>query len=162
MSKNKNIKKEEEEESREVVIEDTKGKKCTRTFEELKNIDLVVGAMYKIEPTLRETRFGYGYKRFADKHYYKLNKEYLQKLVDIRIDNALTDEVTKELIIDNNPNSRGFKYGKEGFKALIKAERALEESWDNQVVEIEPYIIKKEDLPKLTDVQKDLFKGILI
>lgn len=140
----------------------TKIEKITRTFKELKEIDVMIGRMYKEDTELRDGKFGYGYKRFAEKNFYPKNKEYFQELSDVRIDNALVDEKTKALLIDSNPLSRGFQYDKEGLKALMKAERVLEDKWDNKVVEIEPYIVKKEDLPKLTEVQKEALKGVLI
>src|SRR3990167_5815263 len=117
-------------------------------FKKLKEIDSVVANLYTKIPTLQEGKFGYGYKRFYEKNLAPTQKEYIQELQDARIDNALVDEKTKALLKDPDPRSRGFQYTKEGLKALVKAERELDQKYDEKEIEIEPYIIK--DLPELT------------
>lgn len=134
-----------------------------KTFKDLLEIDGMVGLMYKKNPILKDTKFGYGYKRFYIKNIEKIKEEFTNELTDLRIDNALVDEKTKALLSDPNPNSRGFQYSKEGLKALIKAENELEDKWDLKEVEVEPYFIKREFFPEnLTDDQFEVFTGVLL
>lgn len=131
-----------------------------KTFKELSEIDSVMASIYEKNPEYKDGKFGYAYKRFAEKNWYPVLKEYQNEILDIRIDNALTDEKTKAIL--TTEKGRGFEFDKEGLKAVLKAERELEKKWDIKEFEVEPYICKKENLIELTDEQKDLLKGILI
>ncbi len=132
-----------------------------KTFKELSELDNMIAVMYAGDENLKNTKFGYAYKRFAEKNYYSVLKEYNEKLVDIRIDHALTDEVTKALLTTDK--GRGFEYDKEGLKATIKEESKLEKEWDVKEFEVEPFFCKAEFLPKeLTDEQEEMLDGILI
>ncbi len=131
-----------------------------KTYKELSKLDMVVVQMYIKSPELKDTKFGYGYKRFYEKNLKSVFHEYFVHLSDVRIDNALIDERTKAII--TTEGGRGFEYSREGLKAVIRAEKTLEEEWGLKEFEVEPYIIKSEDMPKLTDEQSELMKGILI
>lgn len=132
-----------------------------KTFKELMEIDEFIGTLYTEKPELKNSKFGYSYKRFAEKNFYPLLKKFREELLDIRIDNALEDEKTKEIIADDL-NPRGYKYNKEGLKKLVIAERILEEEWFNKEIKVEPYICKKENLPELNIIEKEMLLGVLI
>lgn len=131
-----------------------------KTFNELNEIDLVIGELYSKNPTLRDTKFGYAYKRFAENNYIPLYKEMIEAKNNARIDNALEDEKTKEILLDP-ASQRGFKYSKEGLKSVIKAEKQIQELFDVKEIEIKPFI--SSFIPEeITDEQKELLTGILI
>lgn len=132
-----------------------------KTFKELIEIDNEVGVMYKNNLELEGTKFGYNYKRFAEKNVYPIRKEYEEKLIDLRIEYAREDEVTKKIVKDPT-DQRGFEYTKEGFKTLIAAERKLQNNWEVREIEVEPRICSIENIPDLTDKQKELFEGVII
>lgn len=135
----------------------------TKTFKELGELDGLIGALYTEKPELKDTKFGYAYKRFAEKWFYPVYKEYQEALTDLRVDNALIDETTKAILTDNTQHGRGFKYSKDGFKTLLKAERELVKKWDAKEVECEPFFVAPENLPEdLSDEQIEAFKGILV
>lgn len=129
-----------------------------KTFKELQEIDSLVGAIYQKHPELKESKFGYAYKRYSAKTYEPVVKDFRDELEGIRIDNAMEDETTKEIMADRT-NSRGFKYSKEGLKAVIAAEKKLIEKFDAKEVEIIPFItanipeeISAEDKEALTGI----------
>lgn len=132
-----------------------------KTFKELQEVDALMGELYRANPELKNTRFGYAYKRFADKNYTPLIKEFQHEINDARIDQALEDPVTKEIKTDP-VSPRGFKYSKEGLKQVIKLEHTIIEKWDNKEVEIVPHICQKESLPELNEEQMEILVGILI
>lgn len=134
-----------------------------KTFKELSEIDGIVGGLYQKNPTLRDTKFGYAYKRFSEKNIAPTVKLYSDVLNDIRIDNALTDETTHALLIDKE-STRGFKYSKEGLKSVIKEERNLQEKFDVKEIDVEPFIstFVPADLSNLSNEQKELLTGLLL
>ena len=97
-------------------------KKATITikFERLQKVDLIYGSLLK-EESFENTKLGYAFKRFVDKNK-QFFVDYNEALHEVRIDNALTDEKTKALIIDNS-TGRGYAYGKEELKKLLKEEK---------------------------------------
>ena len=131
-----------------------------KTYKELNELDSVVAEMYIKNPDLKNGKFGYAYKRFYEKNLKTPFMDYFQALSDIRIDNALVDEKTKALLTTDK--GRGFEYSKEGLKEVIKAEKKLEIEWFKKDIEVEPYIIKEENLPELNEEQIELMTGILI
>ena len=133
----------------------------TRTFKELMTIDSMIASLYREDKELEKTKFGYAYKRFADKNLKLVFKEYQDELGIIRIDNALEDEKTKEVLIDDRPHGRGFKYSKEGLKNLIKEEYSLLETYEEKIIEVQPYVSTYEpkNLPEDISIA---FKGLLI
>lgn len=134
-----------------------------KTFKDLIIIDGMIALVYQENPALKMSKFGYAYNKFAEKNYYPKLKEFQQALADIRINYALEDKETKEVLMDDvKKNPRGYKYDREGLKKVIKAEDALSMEWDEKEVKIEPYFCKKENLPKLSEGQKELLKGTII
>lgn len=131
----------------------------TKTFKDLLDFNEVVNELYKKTPEMPNTKFGYALKRFTDKNIVPAFKEYGEKMADIRIENALTDEKTKAVILDANP--RGFAYSKEGLQAVVKAERELEKSFETKEFTIEPYI-SSEAPESLTQEQVEIFTGLVI
>ncbi|MEK6882279.1 MAG: hypothetical protein AABY22_21855 [Nanoarchaeota archaeon] len=131
-----------------------------KTFKKLREIDFVIGELYRANDSLRNTKFGYAYKRFVEKNYKPLFSELQEKVSIIRIDNALEDEKTKEILIDNNPLSRGYKYSREGLKKCIEQENKIVKEYDVKEVDVEPFI--SSFVPKLTEEQEDTLKGFLI
>jgi hypothetical protein len=132
----------------------------TKTFKDLQEIDSLVGSLYKKNPTLEHSKFGYAYKRFSDKNYLPMVKDFQEELGNVRIDNALEDEKTKEILIDRM-NVRGYKYSKEGLKKVILEEKAIIEKFDLKGIEIVPFISKvvPEDL---TEDQSEMLKGVVL
>ena len=131
-----------------------------KTFKELQEIDLIVGGIYHRKPELRNTKFGYAYKRFVKKNYQPLVDEYQLELQDVRIENAMVDEKTKEILIDRL-NPRGYKYSKEGLKQVIKDENQISNKFDLKETEIEPFLSSY--IPEdLTEEETEILTGIVI
>lgn len=135
----------------------------TKTFKELQEADVVVAGLYQKNPDLKNSKFGYAWKRFTDKNYLPLVREFNEDLAGIRVDHALEDPNTKEILIDRM-NVRGFKYSKEGLKAVMKAEKALEEKHNAKEVEITPHITTAipEEVEALAEEQKELLTGLVL
>lgn len=133
-----------------------------KTFKQLQEIDQVVGGLYAKNPELRETKFGYSYKRFSDKNYMPVVRDYQESLGDIRADAALTDKDTGALLLDKE-NPRGYKFDSKGDKKIRQAERKLTEEWDEKEFDITPFYVKVEDLPKnMNEFQTEVLMGSLI
>jgi hypothetical protein len=130
-----------------------------RTFKQLKDIDNLVGSLYTKDDKLQDTKFGYAYKRFTDKNVTEIYKKFQRTLLDVRIDNALEDEKTKEVLIDNM-NVRGFKYSKVGLKKVVEDEDRVTKEFEAQEIDVEPYISSY--IPELTEEEVDLLDGLLI
>lgn len=131
-----------------------------KTFKELKELDSIVGSMYSKEPTLKDTKFGYHYKRICEKFYIPVVNEYNNAINDARLDFAMEIESTKEVLMDTQ-SVRGYKYTKEGLKNIIKKERELQEEWNKKEIEVEPFI--SSHVPEnLSEEEKEALTGILI
>lgn len=129
-------------------------------FRKLRDIDSAVGDLYRTTPTLKNSKFGYAYKRFAEKNYEKVLRGFQEAINDVRIDHALADEKTKEILLDHS-NLRGYKYSKEGLKQVAKEENRVVDEWNEKEIEIEPHI--STEVPEgLTEEMYDIFAGILI
>jgi hypothetical protein len=135
-----------------------------KKFKELEALDMVMGHLYREDDKLQYSKFGYAYKRFADKAYYPIYKEYVNNLAQIRIDNALEDPVTHEILrTPREEGGRGYRYSKEGTKAVMQAEEELETSWAEKEFEVEPYFAPVDSIP--TDLAEEhiaLMKGLII
>lgn len=131
-----------------------------KTFKELTKIDQEIATLYSLNPKLKDTKFGYTYSRFYDQNYEPTLKEFRKLLVDIRIDHALENPDTKEII--TKPNTiRGFAYSKDGLKKVIKAEERIESEFDLKEIEIKPFI--SPFIPsELNEQQKELFNSLII
>lgn len=132
-----------------------------KTFKELQEVDILVGALYEKNPGLKDSKFGYSYKRFVEKNYVTHLREFQHEINDVRIDNAMEDPKTKEVLRDPTDN-RGFKYTKEGLKKVIEQENEIIARWDVKEIEVEPYNCPVESLPTLTEGQVELLIGVLI
>lgn len=132
----------------------------SKTFKDLQDIDQVVGALYQKFPTIKETKFGYAYKRYVDKNYAPLVRDFNEELSALRVDHALEDPNTKEVLIDRM-NPRGYKYNKANLKQLMYDEKKLAEKWDAKEVEVKPFIsVFVPDELSAEDVE--LLRGVVI
>ena len=129
------------------------------TFKQLQEIDQMMGELYQTKPNLKESKLGYAYKRFSDKNYLPVVRNFQDELSIVRIENALEDPITKEILSDKT-NVRGYKYSKAGLKECILAEKRIIDEWDTKELEIKPFYTK--DIPEgLTEEQIILLKGVL-
>ena len=132
----------------------------TKTFKELQEVDMMVGGLYQKTPTLKESKFGYAYKRFTDKNYMPYVKDFNEELGALRVQHALEDPNTKEVIIDRM-NPRGFKYSKAELILLMAEERKLAEKWDEKEITIIPYLSKL--IPEdLEEEQREMLDGLVL
>ncbi len=131
-----------------------------KTFEELTEVDQIIGQLYAKKPDLKNTKFGYAYDKF-----YKLNIKPVadrmrDEILDVRVENAMEDKTTKQILADKT-SFRGFLYTKAGLRDVIKAEREIEERYSNEEVEVQPYFSSY--IPEeLEDYQKELLLGLII
>jgi MFS superfamily sulfate permease-like transporter len=94
-----------------------------KKFKELQEVDGLVAGLYAKDKKLQNSKFGYAYKKFSDKFYFPVVKELQERIQDVRVDNAMEDKNTKEILVDKE-NVRGYKYTKEGLLKCMKEERA--------------------------------------
>jgi len=133
-----------------------------KTFKELKEVDQIVGGMYQTNPELKNNKFGYAYKRFSDKNLWPMVKEYSEAMTKARIEHAMVDEKTGEIITTGQ--GRGFKYTKKGLLAVMDAEKAIEAEYDAKEIEIEPYFIKdlSDSTYVLSEQQREALTGLIL
>ncbi len=138
-----------------------KEKTIKMTFKQMREFNQTWKSLVEATPILLFTKFGYAVKGFMEKNIIPVFTEYNSLLVMIRIEHALENPTTKAVLIkQDGPNGRGFEYGKEGLKAVIKAETDLEKEWDIKEYKVEPMICK--DLPRLNKDEKEVFAGYVI
>lgn len=130
-----------------------------KTFKELNEIDDIMGQIYAKNPELKNTKFAYAYKRFTDKNFVPLLTEFQKMQNYIRIDNALEDPQTKQILEDLS-NPRKYKYSKEGLKKCIEQEIDLLSEFNVKEVEIETFISSY--IPTLTEYEKEILQGTII
>ncbi len=128
-----------------------------KTFKQLLEIDEVVTELYKKTPELKDTKFGYAYKRFFEKNTNPLFKKFKENMADLSVEHALESKETKEILTDDKGN---YKYSKEGKMALTKAQRKFNDEIESEEIEIEPYISPY--IPALTDEQFEALEGTLV
>ena len=107
--------------------------------------DRLVAQLYQIDPKLVNTKFGYAWKRFFEKNIQPTMTELNEKIEDLRIDNALTDKTTGEILY-TQPDSRGakeYKFNKDGLKKLTEQARALAKEFEDKEIDVQPYICKE-------------------
>lgn len=132
----------------------------TKTFKQLQEADNVVGEMYAKNPDVKNTKFGYAWKKFAEKNYSPIIKELNEKLADNRLENALEDPNTKEILYANAERTE-YRFSKEGLKKLITSNRAILEEYSNREFEITPFFSTY--IPEdLTDEQREVLTGLVI
>ena len=132
-----------------------------KTFKQIKEADQVVGQLYQATPGLMDSKFGYAWKRFTENNYLPTLKKLQEEVNDARIDNAMEDPITREVLRDQT-NPRGFKYTKDGLKAVIKKENEINNQYDLVEIEVESHIVIEKNLPKLNDEQRDALVGMVI
>src|SRR5258708_5668304 len=110
-----------------------------KTFRELQDLDQLVGGLYARVPTVKDTKFGYAYKRFVEKNYIPTLKDFQEEIATVRVEFALEDDKTKEILIDR-ANPRGYKYSKAGTKQVMFEEKKVMDKWDTFEIEIKPFI----------------------
>ena len=132
-------------------------KSMQKTYLELMQVDELVGRLYAKDAKLRDGKFGYAWKRFVDKNIAPVMSELNDRLMDNKVENALTDPTTKELLYTADKN---FKYSKEGMKVLLDANRKLLKEFEGRQIEIKPFYVA--DLPELLEEEKELLKGLII
>lgn len=130
-----------------------------KTFEQILEIDAVVGQLYKKEPTLKDSKFGYAYNKFYKKNIEKPMEEFKELMQDNYIDFALEDEKTKQIIRDEKSNT-GYAYTKEQLKAMLKKEKEITEKFMAKEFEVEPYISAL--VPEMTEEQKEILTGSIL
>ena len=133
------------------------------TFKDMKRFNAMWNNYKKYNPDVEQTKLGYAFKKFFVKSIEPVFEEYNLLLSVIRVENALEDEKTKAVLTKNDTmiGGRGFEYSKDGLKAVMKAEVALDDEWDPKEFTVEPFITK--DVPKkLTEEEQETFKGFII
>lgn len=130
-----------------------------KTLKEIIDIVDVIEQLYKKDPELEHTKFGYAVKRFMKDNYQEYFDNFRDQLEMIRIEHALTDEKTAAVITDKD-NIRGFKYSKDQFKAVREAEKKFEKEWKDQEIDVKVYV--STFVPEMTEYQREVLEGILI
>ncbi len=131
-----------------------------KTFKELKEVDNLVGTLFAKNPTLRDSKFGYAYKRFVQKNFMPVATEFNEALVAVRVDCAMEDPITKEVLADP-ANPRGFKYDKTGLKQVMFEESLLVKKWDELEIEVTPYLSPM--IPEgLTEEETAILAGLVL
>lgn len=130
-----------------------------KTYLEIQEADQVVAQVYAKNDKLKNTKFSYAWKKFINKNYIPVSKILQEELEDNRIEYCLTDEKTKEILYNEKG---GYKYSKEGLKKLLEVNRKILADYEKKEIEIEPFIVKEEDLPKLTEEEKEQLKGLIL
>ncbi len=131
-----------------------------KTLQEIKDINQLVGRLYQENESLKKSKFSYAWDKFIKKNYNPTVTEMNEKVADLRIDFALTDPKTKELLYSDDKGS--FKYTLEGMKGLNEAYRDLMKEFEGREIEIIPFILKPEDVPALSEEEKEELTGLII
>lgn len=124
------------------------------SFAKLLEINTEIGSI--VTPEIAKTKFGYACSKII-KSYSDIFNEYQDEMTTLNIQNALTDDKTKEILTDDKGN---YKYSIEGKLALNAQYKEKLKSWKAKEFEITPFYV--DELPELTDMQKELFTGIFI
>lgn len=134
-------------------------KNMTKTYAQIKEADEIVGELYRISPELKNSKFAYAWKKFADKNYRPLLQELNNHLEDARIENCLVDPITKEILHNDRG---GYKFDRAGMATTLEVHRKLLKEFDEKEIDVTPFYVKAEDLPVLTEAQTDSLKGLVI
>lgn len=135
-------------------------KELKKTIREIQEVDQIMAQLYAKDATLQQAKIGYAYKRFVEKNYQPTITKLQEKLADARVDFALTDKNTGEVLVDKE-TARGFKYDKDGFKKIMESERKISNDWMAEEIIVQPFICK--DIPKqLSEDDKEKLKGLII
>ena len=131
-----------------------------KTFGELLLINNAISEIQTKNSNLEMNKFGYACKRFIEKSLRPVfqEKNYLKELA--RIENALEDKNTGEILFENG-SPKQFKFSREGLKKCYEDEWKIEQDFNKKTFEVVPFICEEE--PKeLTDIQREILKGIII
>lgn len=141
-----------------------KEKQITRTFNELRLLNLSYQVIVRQYEDIVHSKFSYCANKFLN----KLNcfNEYNREKEKLEIKYAATDE--RGMLIYNDPiqkqvSGRDFKYSPQNLEKLREEEVDLLKVWDKKEIVVEPFICK--ELPKelkLTESEIELFKGLII
>ena len=128
--------------------------KVKTTYEKVFNF--IAGANLYLKANEEETKLKYAIERTGEK-VNLVTKEYQQKLQDLRLEHAYSDDKGKVPFTIAQNGEREYEYTKEGLKALDKA---IEDLFKSEV-EVEVYYTT--ELPDgLDEGFKNLFKGFVI
>jgi hypothetical protein len=134
----------------------------TKTFGELLEIHDLMEDMFTKNESLRNTKFGYAYKRFFEKNTKPLSDKMREEVADNQLENALVDEKTKEILY-TDARQLNYRFDKEGTKRVIDFNRKIFKEYKEKVVEIIPWIITQDkDKPELTLEQQEMLTGLII
>lgn len=132
-----------------------------KTFEELKEIVEINNRLNQTNPTFPNTKLGYAFKRLIEKNINPIFTDFNDELQDVRIDNAMVDPSTSELLYKDD--GRSFRYTPEGLKNVMKKIKEVSREWDKKEFEIKPFICS--EIPEgveLTDEDKELLEGVIL
>lgn len=125
------------------------------TFQQAREIIAEINSL-STEPNFKNTKFAYAVDKFTKSSLKKPLEEYNEEIAMARVQNALEDEKTKQLIL----NEKGdYTFSRDGDIALRNATKEISERWATKEIEVTPFIV---ETPDLTEIQKELFKGIFI
>lgn len=126
-----------------------------KTFKEIRNFNGAATKFAQASPMNMQTKLGYAIKKVSEDSVAKATKgyqkaytgSYYSNVESVQIDQALTDGATGAILLAPKGSDRPYMYDKEGWKAVLKAERdfneevapKLLEEWDAKSFEIEPY-----------------------
>lgn len=131
-----------------------------KTIGELIEIDSVVGSLYKKNENLENSKFGYAYSRFVKKNLQSYVDSQIEKVYDIRLENAMEDKETGEVIPDNS-SVRGFKFSKESLKKVVSQERKIEKEFLAKEVELELFLTSY--IPEvISEYEKEILSGVVL
>jgi len=133
-----------------------------KTFLEIQEADQIVGSLYAKDKTLEKGKFGYAWGRFIKKNYNPISEELNEKIIDNRVEHALVDEKTKELLYEGEGKEKSYKYSKDGMKALLEANRKLIKEFNKKEIEVIPFYISEENLPELLEGEREILTGLVI
>lgn len=130
-----------------------------KTYKELMEVINVVDGLYAKTPTLKDSKFGYAFKKFFDKNCASLVKEFNEKLQDANLEFALVDEKTKEVLYTDEKRTY-YKMDKASSQKLIDFNRKLTREYEPKEIEITPFISKYK--PELSEYQEEVLRGLLV
>ena len=130
-----------------------------KTFEDLKEISEVYGRISS--PEFLKTKLGYAFKRFYEKSMTPIFTDFNDLLQDIRIDNALTNKDTGEILYQ--PDARNFKYTPEALKIVLNKIKEFTREWDKKEFEVKPFICNEiPSIIEFTEEEKVLLEGVIL
>lgn len=134
-------------------------KTIKKTFAELMEIDEIVGVLYTRNPLIRNGRFGYWYTKFYKKNITPITNEIAEKIADNRLDNAMIDKDTNEILYSEDKKS--YRIDKEGQKKVNEFQRAIYKEYNEKEFDIIPQISSEVPV-ELLDEEKKVLKGLVI